>query len=486
MNEKTVLSNGLGSIIDKIFKTRDELSVRNIRIGLLPLFLIFPMTVILGDFRYFNLNIVVAGFQSYELMLYPLGLGWLVLLIAPKRFIIPLLRIAAFCCALLLPFQFLIYDDIGRLAVFMAFQFFNGICAACAFSIFCFKLNNIERLLGMAMILFYYVLYYIFYREFEAVQEIYKTWGGAVVMVLYLVLIFALGRIKEAFLDDENSPAVQHVEKVSGAKLVILLHIIYYTIMCMINYIEMAEKIIYSVPYGLGQLLSIILIFSIMLFFNSNALYIWIMYLVFSLAGITICIFDSYASQFTGSLVYGAGDGLGYIIIYYLCAGAIKQSKSLKMYRLFCLIFFIEYFFISGILSRVFDYYSGSSHAIALVIVLVLSSVCFLLIPLLQKRLFETDWTDGLYLKGMKKYAQNLAETEAINVREDLKLTGRENEIFTLLLTGMSPKEIAYTLNIRYYTVNFHRNNLYRKLGIQSRAELFVKYGYNEHGKNQT
>ena len=57
-------------------------------------------------------------------------------------------------------------------------------------------------------------------------------------------------------------------------------------------------------------------------------------------------------------------------------------------------------------------------------------------------------------------------------------LTSREREIFTLLLTDKPPKEIASFLKVSYYTVDFHRKNLYRKLGIQSRTELFAKY-YN-------
>jgi len=63
------------------------------------------------------------------------------------------------------------------------------------------------------------------------------------------------------------------------------------------------------------------------------------------------------------------------------------------------------------------------------------------------------------------------------DLRKRLNLTRREQEIFTLLLSGTAPKEIAYKLKISYPTVNFHSNNLYRKLGIQSRAELFAKYG---------
>ena len=485
--------SGLTSAINRFFQSRDELFIGNLRWRLWPLVLVFPLSVILGDFRYFNLYIEFAGLQSYELMLYPLGLGWLTLALMPKRFIVPLLNIAAVCCCALIPFQLILTGEISRLAVFMAFQFFNGICAACAFSLFCFKLNNVERLFGMALIIFYYSFYYTIYRNFPAVQIIYKSWGGVFLMAFYLVVVFLLNcnLKKPGFVDDAEPEggvplstginqtaelAVRENAESSKVKIVIGLHIIYYSIMCMINYIESAEKIIYSLPYGLGQLSSIVMIAFIMLISNRSALYIWLMYFAFSLLGITIVNYNSEAAHFAGSLVYGLGDGLGYIIIYYLCSGAIKQGKSIKMYRLFCVVLFIEYFFISGILSQVFDRHEGSNHVIALSVVVVLSAFSFLLLPFLQKRLFEADWTDGLHLKDMAKFTQSLAETEVINIKESLNLTEREHEVFTMLLKGIAPKEIAFTLKVSYPTVNFHVSNLYRKLGIQSRSELFAKY----------
>ena len=480
------------STFKRFFQTKDELSVRNFRRGLWPLLLIFPFSVILGDFRYFNLNISqnitfnffdniisLGSFQSYELMLYPLGLGWLVLAFTPKRLILPFLQTAAICCAILLPFQLLFVDDIPKLTVFMAFQFFNGVCAGCAFSFFCFKLNNVERLFGMALIILYYSLYYTIYRAFPAVQVIYKAYGGILVMAFYLVIVYFLSGIAEKpeFKKVDITETAELTDgKGSIVKIVIGLHIIYYSIMCMINYIESADKIIFSMPYGLGQLSSIIVIVVIMLISNSNSLYIWLMFLVFSFLGLTIVNYNSDAAHFAGSLIYGLGDGLGYIIIYYLCSGAIKKSKSIKMYRFFCIILFFEYFFISGILSQVFDYYEGSNHVIAIGVVVALSSICFLVLPYLQKKLFGADWTDGLHLKDMTEYTQGLAETDVINVNEHLNLTEREHEVFTMLLKGMAPKEIAYTLKISYPTVNFHTTNLYRKLGIQSRSELFAKY----------
>jgi DNA-binding CsgD family transcriptional regulator len=58
-------------------------------------------------------------------------------------------------------------------------------------------------------------------------------------------------------------------------------------------------------------------------------------------------------------------------------------------------------------------------------------------------------------------------------------ITPREREVFDLLLEGLSQKEIANKLNISHSTLDFHRTNLYRKLGVHSIKELFAKYSTN-------
>jgi len=55
-------------------------------------------------------------------------------------------------------------------------------------------------------------------------------------------------------------------------------------------------------------------------------------------------------------------------------------------------------------------------------------------------------------------------------------LTHREKEIFDLLLTGKSSKEMAYALKITHDTIMVHRKNIYRKLGVNSISELLFKY----------
>jgi len=477
----------LRAAIDSFLKFRDELAIQNIRWELWPVLLVLPLTVIMGDLRFLDLEINIAGFQTYELLMFPLGLGCLVTALVPKRLILPALRAAAVLSALILPLEFLFPTNEYRLPMLMVFHFFNGICEACAFSLFCFKLNNVERLSAMILIQFYFGFLFTVCRAFPEFQSAMVQWGGIAVMAAYLVVVFICDNRKHEILPDTEKGSLTsglmtdgletdgHAGS-GGAVFVIALGAIHYIIQCLVNYVEWADDIVSSMTFGIGSFASIVLIIIIQLLSNRSAMYSWLLFLALSLFGLGALIFDSPVTRLPGSFAYGLGEGLGYIIINYLIGGAIKKSKSLKMFRLYCVVTFVEYFFISGVLTIAFGRFGLPNHYLAIVVILFLCSVCFLLMPLMQKKLFETDWTDGIKLQDITEYAGPLAETEAINTKDDLNLTDRERELFTMLLNGKSPKEIAYTLKVSFHTIAFHRTNLYRKLGIQSIQELFAKY----------
>jgi len=58
-------------------------------------------------------------------------------------------------------------------------------------------------------------------------------------------------------------------------------------------------------------------------------------------------------------------------------------------------------------------------------------------------------------------------------------LSKREREIFDLIIEDVSSKEIAHKLNISKKTVDFHRTNLYSKMGVINVKELIAKYSTN-------
>ena len=59
--------------------------------------------------------------------------------------------------------------------------------------------------------------------------------------------------------------------------------------------------------------------------------------------------------------------------------------------------------------------------------------------------------------------------------KESFDLSGREKEILTCLVKGMSYKMIADTCFISIETVNVHIKNIYKKLQVHSKSEAVVK-----------
>ena len=61
-------------------------------------------------------------------------------------------------------------------------------------------------------------------------------------------------------------------------------------------------------------------------------------------------------------------------------------------------------------------------------------------------------------------------------VAASLHLSPREREILQLVAEGKSTKDVSNVLNISPKTVAFHKDNIKRKLGLGTTAEL-TKYG---------
>jgi DNA-binding NarL/FixJ family response regulator len=81
----------------------------------------------------------------------------------------------------------------------------------------------------------------------------------------------------------------------------------------------------------------------------------------------------------------------------------------------------------------------------------------------------DTVMAGGIY------YSAALAKQLARPLVQDNQLTVREQEVLQQLATGQSNKQIARTLALSVRTVETHRLNIKRKLGIEGQAEL-IRY----------
>jgi DNA-binding NarL/FixJ family response regulator len=81
----------------------------------------------------------------------------------------------------------------------------------------------------------------------------------------------------------------------------------------------------------------------------------------------------------------------------------------------------------------------------------------------------DTVMAGGIY------YSAALARQLARPLVQDNQLTVREQEVLQQLANGQSNKQIARTLDLSVRTIETHRLNIKRKLGIEGQAEL-IKY----------
>ena len=81
----------------------------------------------------------------------------------------------------------------------------------------------------------------------------------------------------------------------------------------------------------------------------------------------------------------------------------------------------------------------------------------------LNGRIYVTPSLSGEHLERF---------TDPSRAAATLRLTTREREILQLIAEGRAGKEIAFILSISIKTVAFHRENIKRKLGLGTTAEL--------------
>ncbi len=82
-------------------------------------------------------------------------------------------------------------------------------------------------------------------------------------------------------------------------------------------------------------------------------------------------------------------------------------------------------------------------------------------------------------------YGKRLNITEDDKKKRVALLTPREHDLYLVLLEGFTLKESAEQLSIKYSTANTHMTGIYKKLGVNSRAELIINYRYIDGANNK-
>jgi DNA-binding CsgD family transcriptional regulator len=115
--------------------------------------------------------------------------------------------------------------------------------------------------------------------------------------------------------------------------------------------------------------------------------------------------------------------------------------------------------------------------AFTLIIVLALFIGFWIASPHSFKYLFSNDWMDDYRRKDMMRHWE---QVEKVDRFEKYGLTKREKQVASLLLDANTVRMISGELKISESTVKMHTSNLYKKIGINSRVEMFRIFGVSD------
>ena len=362
-------------------------------------------------------------------------------------------------------------------------SFARGLCVGCAFYMFFFALNAKERFLNLIIIQLYFAVCALGTPWDESIAAIITK---AMVYILIVFFVISLFTMRKDNIPQKSAPGKGGCGSKEdccpigkGVMGVIFFVFIIYMAINAINMFVVNKDDYIDIPiYGAGVLFSILVVVLITRPLGRSAYYTFKIFFVGSLVSMVLLAIDSIFDAKAGSLLYGFAHSLGFIAILYLLGGAARLAGCLKFFRVFCVISFLVAVVLNPVVEYLFVGNEEKNSLIALSLMVVIFCVMFARYPVINKKIFESGWVEDMNkIKPEKSVHENEKAAAAGYRAETLGLTPREKEIFNLMLTEMSVKQIMIELEISKGTFNFHSTNLYRKLGIQSRTELFAKYG---------
>ncbi|MEA4934201.1 MAG: helix-turn-helix transcriptional regulator [Lawsonibacter sp.] len=169
------------------------------------------------------------------------------------------------------------------------------------------------------------------------------------------------------------------------------------------------------------------------------------------------------------AVLLGLGNTIGMINMYYIIGVIGKKYESRRYLRL-SILFIGAFGGVSGIavgnmISRVGTFEISISASILSVVIMI----AFMFVsPIMERADYVNDW--GFDSSHTEVGGGRLA------LFRPYGLSKREAEVCDLLLQGYTLRQISAILPIAYSTVNTYCTSAYRKLDINSRTELLLKF----------
>jgi DNA-binding CsgD family transcriptional regulator len=368
-----------------------------------------------------------------------------------------------------LPFLFLPDGYLRLVFAIVAYAGLGGAVtsARCGYA---FAVNNIERLVGM-MVMFGSVAIIYFLGAL-------KVTGIAVTHILPILLLAALVicllKFKEGDLEAKEESTKADAKGLYWA----LAYMIAFFAIDGYNWALVDAD--FQPGYILlcvGMVIAGVIFFAVLVWLKKNVWHVWNLFFVFAMVMAVLAVLAPRIGTVAPQYFFSGLSLIGWPASLYMLAGAQRRFASYKLLKQ-CTIIFV----ILSPITTLSDDVLGSRlpdalPVITLIYVLVIVFGFLMASPYSYKYLFSGKWLSDLHKPDMAFWNDRVDNADRF---VKYNLSPREKEVLTHLLAGHTLRMISGYLNIAQGTVNTHTDRIYKKIGVNSKTELFLKFGVIE------
>ncbi len=456
-----------------LWNAQETLELRNIRPGALQYFFAFPLAMILiniqdhiwaGDIR-------IYGFPSTTVLYLAFTAGAVSMLVfANAKNISAVSKISAtLTIAGLVPWLFLSGGYPALACAIGCMAGIGGCLSSSSFS-FVFALNNTERFFGSAFVVLMIGLAELGGSLIQTYPAVRK--GLALLLIAGICCCMYFSKSRDYCRERGDG------KRKFGPSIWLALFIFfsYFTIRIMNFYVPTFQNQTAAQAWGALTLLPVFICILLQAVFKYS---IWTMCNVFFLSSIMSYVLW-YAGLPEAAYLFAGMDHIGLFVSFYLIGSVTNKFCDFRMHKLLvllCMPVIGMLYVTSDLLLR-----TTFSHIVALAVSAVLFILFLLFSPAFSRHLFLSDWSEEfrkLHMTGCASGTRQAATTGRAQPPslEDTKLSLREKQVVLLLLQGMTLRQVAPELGLTFSTVSTYSKTIYKKLGINSRAELFLLFG---------
>lgn len=463
----------IGSSFLSMWHSREGINLKSIRLSRMCYMLAYTFELILFLVRghFMPVGADVCGVSGGTIIVAVHGItSVVVMLLWSKRFK-PLVWASVSVMVLgFVPYILLPESDLRLVFAIVAYAGLGGAVtsARCGFA---FAVNNAERLVGMVIMFFSCAV--VRYIDADTANPVF--WAQVLPMLLVIALSICLIMFREKDLEVRESSDKADAGAMYWALAYFMM---YFTVDgYMWGILDSDNRAEYKFLLA-GLFIAGAVLVLMMTVLKLNVWHVWNFFFAVTVAMALFTVFaDRIGSRKPQYFFSGLAD-IGWPLSIYMLACVQRRFASYKLLKKCTLIFAIA----SPILyfSDEFfeDFYPELSPIAMLVTVMVFTVLALMLSPISYKQLFSLKWITQLNANDMELIREKVDERDKFG---EYALTPRQKEIATLLLAAKTRRQIAGELGVSESTVKNHTSELYKKLGINSRVELFKIFGVDEN-----